>query len=262
MESLQDKVAIVTGSGRGIGKEIARTLASRGCKVVIVDLKPSPKKDKPDEMTPDSVAATVAEFTESGYQALGQYCDVTKNEDVQAMIAATNEKWGRVDILVNNAGITRDAMLVSSKNPLTEAMWDAVYETNGKSAFRCTQAVLPGMYARGYGRIVTISSIIGLYGGIGQANYAFTKAGVDGLMMTVAKEGARKGVTANCVAPGFTRTPMVEAIDPKILQEKILTQILMGRLVEPAEIAHAVAFLCENGAITGQNVQVSCGYVG
>lgn len=262
METLQDKVALVTGSGRGIGKEIARALAAKGCKVVIVDLKPGPKKDNPDELTPDTVKETVEEFTAAGYQAFGQYCDVTKSADVEAMMKATKEKWGGVDVLVNNAGITRDAMLVSSKNPLTEAMWDAVYETNGKSAFRCTQAVLPGMYEKGYGRIVTISSIIGKHGGIGQANYAFTKAGVWGMMMTVAKEGAKKGVTANCVAPGFTRTPMVEAIDSKILNEKILPQVSMGRLVEPVEIAHAVVFLCENGAITGQNVEVSCGYLG
>jgi 3-oxoacyl-[acyl-carrier protein] reductase len=264
METLQGKIAIVTGSGRGIGKAIITALAKKGCKVVVADLTPRPKKDNPNELEPDTAVLTDAVLTTAGYEALSVQCDVTKDADVKAMVAAAVEKWGRVDILINNAGVTRDAMMMS-KDPakqMDDARWDFVYETNGKSAYRCTRAVWNAMCTQGYGRVVTVSSIVGLYGNLGQANYAFTKAGVYGMTMTLAKEGARKGVTANCVAPGFTATEMVMAIDEKIRNEKILPQVAMGRLVDPQEIAHAVVFLCENGAVTGQNVEVSCGYMG
>lgn len=240
---LGGKVAFVTGSTRGIGRAIARALHGAGAKVAIVGR---------DETKARAVAA------ELGERATGVACDVTRAEQVEAAVAAAEGALGPIDILVNNAGLTRDNILLR----LTDADWDAVLDANLKGAFHTTRAVIKGMMRRRAGRIVNITSIVGLTGNKGQANYAASKAGLIGFTKSVAKEYASRGVLANCVAPGFIETDMTDGL-PGEAKTALLQQIALGRLGKPEDVAGAVLYLASDLAayMTGQVLVVDGGMV-
>jgi 3-oxoacyl-[acyl-carrier protein] reductase len=240
---LTGKTAFVTGSTRGIGYAIARTLHAAGAKVAVVGR---------DQARAESVAA------ELGERAAGVACDVAQADQVEAAIAAAERALGPIDILVNNAGLTRDNILLR----LTDADWNAVLDANLKGAFHTTRAVIKGMMKRRAGRIVNITSIVGLTGNKGQANYAASKAGLIGFTKSVAKEYASRGVLANCVAPGFIETDMTAAL-PDEARATLLQDIALGRLGRPEDVAGAVLFLASDlaGYITGQVLVVDGGMV-
>jgi 3-oxoacyl-[acyl-carrier protein] reductase len=240
---LGGRTAFVTGSTRGIGLAIARALHAAGAKVAVVGRDPARAR---------AVAA------ELGDRTAGIACDVADGAQVQAAIAAAETALGPIDILVNNAGLTRDNLLLR----LTEADWDAVLDANLKGAFHTTKAVIKGMMKRRGGRIVNITSIVGLTGNQGQANYAASKAGLIGLTKSVAKEYASRGVLANCVAPGFIETDMTAAL-PAEARATLLQDIALGRLGRPEDVAGAVLFLASDlaGYITGQVLVVDGGMV-
>jgi 3-oxoacyl-[acyl-carrier protein] reductase len=243
---VKDKVVVITGGGRGIGRETALMMAREGAKVVVCD------RDL------DSVNALAAEIGGLGGEALAFAVDVTNRAQIAEMVETVKAKFGRIDVLVNNAGITQDATLMK----MTEEQWDRVIDINLKGVFNCTQAVVPQMIEQGKGKIINASSVVGVYGNFGQTNYAATKAGVIGMTKSWAKELARKGVTANAVAPGFIMTDMTSAMPEKVLtlmQEK--TPI--GRLGQAADIAKAYLFLASDDAdfITGQVIGVDGGLV-
>ena len=238
---LTGKTAFVTGGTRGIGLAIARTLYGAGARVAVVGR---------DQVRAAAVAA------ELGERAAGVACDVAQADQVEAAIAAAERALGPIDILVNNAGLTRDNILLR----LSDADWTTVLDANLKGAFHTTRAVIKGMMKRRAGRIVNISSIVGLIGNKGQANYAASKAGLIGFTKSVAKEYASRGVLANCVAPGFIETDMTAAL-PEEQQKALLGQIPLGHLGKPADIAHAVAYLSSPQAayVTGQELHVNGG---
>jgi 3-oxoacyl-[acyl-carrier protein] reductase len=240
---LTGKTAFVTGSTRGIGLAIARTLYSAGAKVAIVGRDPA------------RAAAVAAEL---GERAAGVGCDVAQADQVEGAIAAAERALGPIDILVNNAGLTRDNLLLR----LTDADWNTVLDANLKGAFHTTRAVIKGMMKRRAGRIVNITSIVGLTGNKGQANYAASKAGLIGFTKSVAKEYASRGVLANCVAPGFIETDMTAAL-PDEARATLLQDIALGRLGRPEDVAGAVLFLASDlaGYVTGQVLVVDGGMV-
>jgi len=240
---LSGRVALVTGSTRGIGRAIAESLHAAGAAVGIVGRSVE---------TAQEVARAIGERT------AGFGCDVTNADTVRAAISACEGSLGPIDILVNNAGVTRDNLLVR----LTDAEWDEVLAANLKGAFVATQAVIRGMMKRRWGRVINITSIVGLTGNKGQANYAASKAGLIGFTKSVAKEYAGRGVLANCVAPGFIDTDMTTAL-PDAIRAALLESIPLGRLGAPADIAGAVLFLASDfGAyITGQTLVVDGGMV-
>jgi 3-oxoacyl-[acyl-carrier protein] reductase len=240
---LSGKVALVTGSTRGIGLAIARALHAAGAKVAIVGR---------DQARAAAVAA------ELGQHAAGFACDVADGAQVEAAIAAAESALGPIDVLVNNAGLTRDNILLR----LTEADWDAVLDANLKGAFHTTKAVIKGMMKRRTGRIVNITSIVGLTGNKGQANYAASKAGLIGFTKSVAKEYASRGILVNCVAPGFIETDMTAAL-PDAARASLLEDIALGRLGRPEDVAGAVLFLASDLAayVTGQVLVVDGGMV-
>jgi 3-oxoacyl-[acyl-carrier protein] reductase len=240
---LTGQTAFVTGSTRGIGRSIAEVLYAAGAKVAIVGR---------EAVRAQAVAADL------GDRALGVGCDVADAAQVEAAIAAAERALGAVTILVNNAGLTRDNLLLR----LSDADWDAVLDANLKGAFHTTRAVIKGMMKRRAGRIINISSIVGLTGNKGQANYAASKAGLIGFTKSVAKEYASRGVLVNCVAPGFIETDMTAAL-PADARDALLGQIALGRLGKPADVAHAVLFLASDfaGYITGQVLVVDGGMV-
>jgi 3-oxoacyl-[acyl-carrier protein] reductase len=240
---LTGQTAFVTGSTRGIGRAIARTLHGAGAKVAIVGR---------DETRARAVAA------ELGDRAVGLACDVARADQVEAAIAGAERALGPIDILVNNAGLTRDNLLLR----LTDADWDAVLDANLKGAFHTTRGVIRGMMKRRAGRIVNVTSIVGLTGNKGQANYAASKAGLIGFTKSVAKEYASRGVLANCVAPGFIETDMTAAL-PDEARATLLQDIALGRLGRPEDVAGAVLFLASGlaGYITGQTLVVDGGMV-
>ena len=240
---LTGKTAFVTGSTRGIGHAIARALHAAGAKVAVVGR---------DRARAEAVAA------ELGDRAAGMACDVAKADQVEAAIAAAERALGPIDILVNNAGLTRDNILLR----LTDADWNAVLDANLKGAFHTTRAVIKGMMKRRAGRIVNITSIVGLTGNKGQANYAASKAGLIGFTKSVAKEYASRGVLANCVAPGFIETDMTAAL-PDEARATLLQDIALGRLGRPEDVAGAVLFLASDlaGYVTGQVLVVDGGMV-
>jgi 3-oxoacyl-[acyl-carrier protein] reductase len=240
---LTGRTAFVTGSTRGIGLAVAQALHRAGARVAIVGRS-------------ESRAQVVA--VELGERAVGVACDVADAAQVEAAIAAAEAALGPIDILVNNAGLTRDNLMLR----LSEEDWDVVLDANLKGAFFTTRAVIKGMMKRRSGRIINISSVVGLTGNKGQANYAASKAGLIGLTKSVAKEYASRGVLANCVAPGFIETDMTAAL-PSEARTALLEQIALGRLGRPEDIAAAVLFLASDLAayITGQVLVVDGGMV-
>jgi len=243
---LKDKVAIVTGSARGIGKAIARRLIQDGATIVICDL------------VMDEVLATAEELRSEGATVLPLQVNVTDMKSVESMVEEVLSKLGRIDILVNNAGITRDSLLIR----MDEAQWDAVIAVNLKGTFNCTRCVAKTMMKQRSGKIVSIASVMGLIGNVGQANYSASKAGVIGLTKSVAKELGRRGINVNAVAPGFIASKMTESL-PEAEKEKILDVIPLGCIGYPEDVANAVAFLVSDSAryISGQVIQVDGGLV-
>jgi 3-oxoacyl-[acyl-carrier protein] reductase len=241
---LAGRVAFVTGSTRGIGRAIAVALHGAGARVAVVGR---------------SVDAAEDVAAELGEGARGFGCDVTDPDAIRAAIAACESTLGPVDILVNNAGLTRDNLLLR----LSEADWDEVLAANLRGAFVATQAVLKGMMKRRAGRIINITSVVGITGNKGQANYAASKAGLIGFTKSVAKEYAGRGILANCVAPGFIDTDMTAAL-PEAARAALLESIPLGRLGAPTDIAGAVLYLASDlGAyVTGQVLVVDGGMIG
>jgi 3-oxoacyl-[acyl-carrier protein] reductase len=241
---VQDKVAIITGASRGIGRSISLALAAQGAKIVAVDI--------------DLVAteAFVAELKAQGTDAVAVLGNVTVADDVENMFKVAKETFERVDILVNNAGITRDALLVRMK----DEDWDAVMTVNLKGAFLCTRAAAKIMSKQRYGRIINISSVVGQMGNAGQANYCASKAGLIGLTRSNARELAKRNVTVNAVAPGFIATDMTDAL-PEAKKQELAAQIPLERLGTADDIANAVLFLAadNSGYITGQVIGVNGG---
>lgn len=242
--NLQNRVAIVTGASRGIGKCIAQHLAAAGAKVVAVSRKA------------EDTAALVAQIISDGGAALGVAADVSNADDVDSMVAAAVEAFGQIDILVNNAGITRDALLARMK----EDDWDAVMDINLKGAFLCTSAVAKIMTKKRYGRIINISSVVGQMGNIGQANYCASKGGLVGLTRSNARELSRRNITVNAVAPGFIETDMTADLSEKVRAD-MSAQIPLGRFGAPQDVAAAVTFLASEqaGYITGHELSVNGG---
>jgi 3-oxoacyl-[acyl-carrier protein] reductase len=243
---LNGRVALVTGGSRGIGKAISLALAREGADVVVDHLE---QKEEANEV--------VEEIRRMGRHALAFQTDVRDFDKVVNMVEQTMEEFGKIDILVNNAGIVRDKTFRNMK----KEEWDIVIDTDLNGVFNCIKAVITHMEERENGKIINISSVIGEIGNFGQANYAAAKAGVIGLTKSVAKEVARKGITVNAVAPGFTETSMLETI-PASIKEQILKQIPMGRFATPEDIAKVVVFLASDDAnyITGQVINVNGGY--
>lgn len=243
---LSSRVAIVTGSGRGIGRAIALRLAEAGATVAVNDVG-------------ESAQSVVEEIRGINRQGLAIQGDVSSSPDVARLVETTMANYGRIDILVNNAGITRDQLLMR----MSDEDWDKVLNVNLKSVFLCTRAVLRHMIKQRWGRIVSLASIVGIVGSAGQANYASAKAGIIGFTRTVAREVASRGITANAIAPGFIDTEMTQHLAESRRQE-LMERIPVGYLGEPRDVAEAVAFLASEEAryITGQVLNVDGGMAG
>ena len=246
---LENRVAIITGGANGIGRATALLFAEAGAAVAVWDRAAA------------AGAALVAEIRDAGGRAVFCDVDVAAPAAVAAALEATVAALGAVDILINNAGITRDAQLVKIRDgqvvdKMSEADFDAVIGVNLKGVFNCTQAVVPGMIARGYGRIVNASSIVGLYGNFGQTNYVASKAGVIGLTRTWARELGKRGITVNAITPGFIATEMTRAMPEQVLAT-MTAHTPAGRLGQPRDVAYAYLFLASteaafiNGAVLG-----------
>lgn len=242
---LSNKVALVTGASRGIGRAIALALGRNGARVVV--------NYRGQQAAADEVVATIEA---AGGAALAVQGDVAQAADVERLLKTTLDSYGRVDILVNNAGITRDNLLLRMKDD----EWDTVMSTNLRGVYLLTKAVLrPMMKARG-GRIINITSVVGLTGNAGQANYAAAKAGLIGFTKSVAREMASRGITANAVAPGYIETDITSGLSDEI-KTTVLNSIPAGRLGQPEDVAGAVLFLCSEAAayISGQTLAVDGG---
>jgi 3-oxoacyl-[acyl-carrier protein] reductase len=240
----KEKVAVITGASRGIGKSIALALAAKGAVIVAVDM---------DQVSTDAV---VDELRKAGAKALAVVGNVTVTADVERIIETATEAFGRIDILINNAGITRDGLLMRMK----DEDWDAVLNVNLKGAFLCTRAVFKVMSKQRYGRIINIASVVGQMGNAGQANYCASKAGLIGLTKSNAREMAKRNITVNAVAPGFIATAMTDALSDKVRAE-LTAQIPLERLGSADDIANAVVFLSseDSGYITGHVLSVNGG---
>ncbi len=241
MINFDNQIALVTGATGGIGNQVVRLLHNLGATVAI--------------------SGTRASVLEELAQELGERihvfpCNLSDNDSIEALIPAVEQKLGRIDVLVNNAGITRDGLIMRMK----DEDWDAVLQVNLTSVFRLCRAVTRGMMKRRYGRIVNITSVVGFTGNAGQANYTATKAGLVGMSKSLGQELATRGITVNCVAPGFIESPMTEELSEAV-KSKILSGIPVGRMGTADEIAQAVAFLAAPGStyITGQTIHVNGG---
>ena len=241
---LNERVAIITGGGSGLGEAASRLFAKEGAKVVVADFNVDAAKRVADSIISE------------GGQALAVQVDVSDREKVDNMVNEVINTYGKIDILVNNAGITRDSTL----KKMTTDQWNAVINTNLSGVFHCTSAVVNHMLEQGYGRIISTSSIVGTSGNFGQTNYAAAKAGVIGMTQTWAKELGPKGITANAVAPGFIETPMTAAMPPEVLAS-MAAQVPRKRLGNPTDIARAYLFLAEEASdyINGTVLEVDGG---
>jgi 3-oxoacyl-[acyl-carrier protein] reductase len=243
--SLEGKVALVTGGGRGIGRAIAEVLAERGADVILAD------------RMLDSARISAAEIAaRTGRKTLALEVDVSSFESAKSMVDQALEQFGKVDILVNNAGITRDNLIMR----MDEADWDAVIDINLKGAWNCSKAVIRAMMKQRYGRIVNISSVSGLAGQAGQTNYSASKAGLIGFTKALAREVASRQITVNAVAPGFVPTALTVDL-PEDLKDSMMKLTPLGRMGKPEEIAYAVAFFASDEAayVTGQVLSVDGG---
>ncbi len=239
------KTAIVTGASRGIGKCIVEAFIKEKINVVLnyVD-------------SPEVVEDLVKTMNENGGNVFPVYADISKFDEAQMLIKTAVEKFGSIDILVNNAGITRDNLLIK----MSESDFDSVINVNLKGAFNCLKHVTPVMLKQKSGRIINISSVVGLTGNIGQVNYSASKAGIVGLTKSAARELASRNITVNAIAPGFISTPMTDVLPEKI-KENIINSIPLKRFGEAEDIAQTVCFLASDSAkyITGQVIQVDGG---
>ncbi|OAN46857.1 beta-ketoacyl-ACP reductase [Chloroflexus islandicus] len=244
---LSGRVAIVTGGSRGIGRATAERLAASGA-TVVVNYRGNAA----------AAEATVAAITAAGGKALAVQGDVSQPADVEQLVKTTLEQFGRIDILVNNAGITRDNLLLRMK----ESDFDEVIATNLRGVFLCTRAVLRPMTKQRFGRIINITSVIGLIGNAGQANYAAAKAGIIGFTKSTAREMASRGITVNAIAPGFIETEMTDALNEET-RKAILATIPLGRFGQPAEVAGLICFLASDAGayISGQTLTIDGGMV-
>ena len=247
MNSFNGQVAIVTGASRGIGAAVARLLAGRGARVVLNH-----------RASADACAALQAEIRAAGGEAIIIQADVSQTAEATALVKATLDAFGRLDILVNNAGTTRDNLIMMMK----EADWDTVMTTNLKSVYNCSKAALRPMLKQRSGRIINITSVVGLSGAAGQTNYAASKAGIIGFTKSLAKEIGSRNVTVNAVAPGFIPTALTDVL-PEEARQQAIAATPLGRLGTAEDIAEAVAFLASSGAsfITGQVLSVDGGLV-
>ncbi|MDY0134424.1 MAG: 3-oxoacyl-[acyl-carrier-protein] reductase [Atribacterota bacterium] len=245
--SLENQVAMVTGGRRGIGFTIAQILGENGARVAINDV-----------ASQEEIEKAVEELKEQGIEARGYIADVTKKEEIKTVVQDIINTWGQIDILVNNAGITRDALLVRMK----DEDWKAVLEVGVQGVYYCTKEVLRYMMKKRYGRIINISSVVGVMGNAGQTNYSTAKAAILGFTKSLAREVASLGITVNAVAPGFINTEMTKKL-PEEVREVWLQQVPLRRWGEPEEVAQVVAFLASRAAgyITGQTIHVNGGLV-
>ncbi|MGO2355452.1 MAG: 3-oxoacyl-ACP reductase FabG [Marinomonas foliarum] len=239
--SLEGKIALITGATRGIGKAIATALVEQGATVI-------------GTATSESGAQSISDYL--GANGKGWVLDVSSSDSVDAVIKEITAEYGAPTVLVNNAGITRDNLMMRMK----EDEWDQVINTNLTSVFRVTKACLRGMTKAKFGRVISISSVVGSMGNGGQTNYSAAKAGLEGFSRSLAAEIASRGITVNCVAPGFIETDMTKVL-PEEHKAKLVEKVPSSRLGQPEEIAAAVAFLASNGAayITGETLHVNGG---
>jgi len=244
---LSGSVALVTGASRGIGAVIARRLAEAGVKVGVNYLS-----------SPESAEEVVSSIVSAGGEALMVEGDVSQEEPAKSTVQQVVSNWGRIDILVNNAGINRDRLLLR----MNTDDWDQVIQVDLRGAFLCTRFVMPHLIKQRSGRVVNISSVVGISGNPGQANYAAAKAGLIGFTKSVAREVASRNVTVNALAPGYIATGMVEKLS-EAAREKILSRIPMGRFGVAEDVSEAVVFLCSNGAsyITGEVLTIDGGMI-
>ena len=243
---LNGKIAIVTGASQGIGETIAVEMAKSGANVFCL------ARNK------NALDSTINKIISNGDKASAYSCDISDNEQFNNIVTDIFKEYGSIDILVNNAGITNDTLLMR----MSDDQWDSVLNINLKGSFTCTRSVIKYMMKKKSGRIINITSIVGLTGNAGQANYAASKAGLIGMTKSVAKEVASRGITANCIAPGWIETAMTDQLNDD-LKNKFLSQIPTGKIGYPKDIANTVIFLASKEAeyITGQTITVDGGRI-
>ena len=243
---LNNKIAIVTGASQGIGETIAVEMAKSGANVFCL------ARNK------NALDSTINKIISNGDKASAYSCDISDNEQFNNIVTDIFKEYGSIDILVNNAGITNDTLLMR----MSDDQWDSVLNINLKGSFTCTRSVIKYMMKKKSGRIINITSIVGLTGNAGQANYAASKAGLIGMTKSIAKEVASRGITANCVAPGWIETAMTEQLSDDV-KNKFLSQIPTGKIGYPKDIANTVIFLASKEAeyITGQTITVDGGRI-